>query len=142
MAMQDRVIGSVTAQPQRVRTAPQRGTLPWVLQRVTAYGLVLFLAVHMWFNHFADVSTGNRLTFELVNRRFELYPVLYAINDIGLLTFTIFHGLNGVRNVVYDWSTSPAVRRGTTILLLVIGLIALFDGSLTLLAIMGLPTTR
>lgn len=142
MAMQDRVVGSVTARPQHVRTAPQRGTLPWILQRVTAYGLVLFLAVHMWFNHFADVSTGNRLTFELVNRRFELYPVIYAINDIGLLTFTIFHGLNGVRNVIYDWSTSQAVRRGATILLLVIGLVALFDGSLTLLAIMGLPTTR
>jgi succinate dehydrogenase / fumarate reductase membrane anchor subunit len=142
MAMQDRVIGSVTAQPQRVRHAPQRGTLPWVLQRVTAYGLVLFLAVHMWFNHFADVTTGNRLTFELVNRRFELYPVLYAINDIGLLTFTIFHGLNGVRNVVYDWSTSPVVRRGATLLLLIIGVVALVDGSLTLLAIMGLPTTR
>ncbi|HEX6290410.1 MAG TPA: hypothetical protein VFZ66_14565 [Herpetosiphonaceae bacterium] len=142
MAMQDRVIGNVTAQPQRVRHAPQRGTLPWVLQRVTAYGLVLFLAVHMWFNHFADVTTGNRLTFELVNRRFELYPVLYAINDIGLLTFTIFHGLNGVRNVVYDWSTSPAIRRMATILLLIVGLVALFDGSLTLLAIMDLPMTR
>jgi succinate dehydrogenase/fumarate reductase cytochrome b subunit len=132
----------VTAQPQRVRHAPQRGTLPWVLQRVTAYGLVLFLAVHMWFNHFAEVSTGNRLTFELVNRRFELYPVLYAINDIGLLTFTIFHGLNGVRNVVYDWSTSLVVRRATTWLLLLIGVVALIDGSRTLLAIMGLPTTR
>jgi succinate dehydrogenase/fumarate reductase cytochrome b subunit len=142
MAIQDRVIGNVTAQPQRVRHAPERGTLPWLLQRVTAYGLVIFLAVHMWFNHFADVSTGNRLTFELVNRRFELYPVLYAINDIGLLTFTVFHGLNGVRNVVYDLSTSPAIRRTATIVLLIVGLVALFDGSLTLLAIMQLPTAR
>ncbi len=135
------VIDTVTARPQQVRIAPTRGTIPWLLQRVTAYGLIVFLAVHMWFNHFADLRTGNRLTFEVVNRRFELLPALYALNDIGLLTFTLFHGLNGVRNVVYDWSTNPGLRRVVSIGLLVIGLVALYDGSLTLLALMGLPTT-
>jgi|GEM_PF-1118675 len=142
MAIQERVIGSVTREPQRVRHAPQRGTIPWALQRISAYGLIVFLSVHMYFNHFADLSTGNRLTFELVNRRFELYPVIYAINDIGLLTLTIFHGLNGVRNVVYDWATSLGIRRSVTIILIVVGLVALFDGSRTLLALMQMPTTR
>src|SRR5919199_1883121 len=135
------VIDTVTARPQQVRVAPSRGTVPWLLQRVTAYGLIVFLAVHMWFNHFADLRTGNRLTFEIVNRRFELLPALYAINDIGLLTFTLFHGLNGVRNVVYDWSTNPALRRAVTLILLIVGAVALFDGSLTLLALMQMPTT-
>ena len=100
-----RVIETVTAEPQLVRMAPSRGTLPWILQRLTAWGLVIFLAVHMWFNHFADLRSGNILTFEIVSRRFELFPVLYAMNDIGLLTCTIFHGMNGVRNVVYDLFT-------------------------------------
>ena len=111
------------------------------MQRLTAYGLVVFLAVHMWFNHFADLRTGNRLTFEIVNRRFELLPALYAINDIGLLACTLFHGLNGVRNVVYDLSTNLALRRAVTVILLVVGAVALFDGSLTLLALMQMPTT-
>ena len=136
-----RVIETVTAQPQQVRVTPNYGTIPWLLQRLTAYGLVVFLAVHMWFNHFADLRTGNRLTFEIVNRRFELLPALYAINDIGLLACTLFHGLNGVRNVVYDWSTNLALRRAVTVILLVVGAVALFDGSLTLLALMQMPTT-
>lgn len=140
-ASNEQVIGSVTARPIRVRNRPQRGTIAWALQRITAYGLIVFLTVHMMFNHFIDLRTGNVLTFEIVSRRFELYPVLYAINDIGLLTFTIFHGLNGVRNVVYDWATSITIRRLTSIALLIIGLIALFDGSRTLLALMQLPTT-
>lgn len=155
MAMRDNVVGnsnstlsspegvidSVTRTPQRVRDRPQRGTIAWALQRISAYGLIVCLSVHMYFNHFAEIGSGNVLTFELVNRRFELYPVIYAINDIALLTLTIFHGLNGVRNVIYDWATSLTIRRVTSFALIVIGLIALWDGSLTLLALMQLPTT-
>lgn len=136
----EQVVGNVTRTPQRVRNRPQRGTIAWALQRVSAYGLVLFLTTHMIFNHFANMRTGNIITFELVNRRFELFPVLYAINDIGLLTLAIFHGLNGVRNVIYDWVTSITLRRVATFVIVVVGLIALWDGSLTLLALMQLPT--
>ena len=136
-----RVIETVTAEPQTVRMAPNRGTIPWLLQRLTAWGLVVFLAVHMWFNHFADLSNGNRLTFEIVHRRFEILPVLYALNDIALLTCTIFHGMNGVRNVVYDLFTNPGIRWAVTAVLVVISFIALVDGSFTLLALMQMPTT-
>ena len=135
------VIENVTARPQQVRIAPNRGTLAWVLQRLTAYGLVLFLTVHMWFNHYADLSSGNVLTFEVVRRRFDLLPALYAMNDIGLLACTIFHGMNGVRNVAYDIFTNPGLRRATTIVLINVSAIALFDGSRTLLALMQMPTT-
>jgi succinate dehydrogenase/fumarate reductase cytochrome b subunit len=136
-----RVIESGVAQPQQVRVAPERGTIPWLLQRITAYGLLIFLAVHMWFNHFADVRNGSIITFEIVNRRFHLYPVLYALNDIGLLTCAVFHGMNGVRNVAYDLFTNSVLRKIITVVLIVVSLWALIDGSLTLLALMQLPTT-
>ncbi len=136
-----RVIETGVALPQQVRVAPQQGTTAWLLQRLTAYGLVVFLAVHMWFNHYADLTTGSPLTFEVVRRRFELYPALYALNDIGLLTCAIFHGMNGVRNVIYDLFTNPTLRRVATIVLIVVSLVALWDGSLTLLALMQMPTT-
>ena len=138
----EQTISNVVVTPQRVRTKPERGTTAWALQRLSAYGLVVCLAVHMWFNHFANISTGNRLTFEIVNRRFELYPMIYAINDVALLTLALFHGLNGVRNVIYDWSTSSALRRASTIVLVIVGAVFLWDGALTLLALMELPTTR
>lgn len=136
-----RVVGNVTARPQKVRIAPARGTYPWILQQVTAYGLIVFLTVHMIFNHYLDLRSGSNLTFEVVNRRFYTYPVIYAVNDIGLLTCTIFHGLNGVRNVLYDWITNPTIRRIATVGIILIAAIALYDGSRTLLALMQLPTT-
>ncbi len=139
MAIQDRLITNVTAQPQRVRVAPQRGTMQWILQRVSAYGLVIFLTVHMWVNHFTPVRTGNELTFEIVNQRFYAWPFIYALNDIGLLTFALFHGFNGVRNVAYDLVTNITARRIITALLVILGIVLLIDGSLTLLALMRMP---
>jgi succinate dehydrogenase / fumarate reductase membrane anchor subunit len=139
MAIQERLIRNVTAQPQQVRIAPRRGTMSWILQRVSAYGLVLFLTVHMWVNHFTPVTTNQELTFQLVNSRFFVYPVIYAINDIGLLTCALFHGFNGVRNVVYDLVTNTTARRIATALLVILGVILLIDGSLTLLALMRMP---
>jgi succinate dehydrogenase hydrophobic anchor subunit len=138
MATQEHVVDNVTSRPQRVRVSPQSGTLAWGLQRFSSYGLIIFLGVHMLFSYYAPVFGGYELTFEIANQRFYTYPVVYAINQIGLLTFALFHGLNGVRNVAYDIFTSPTLRRIITIGLIVIGLIFLYDGSLTLLALMRL----
>jgi succinate dehydrogenase / fumarate reductase, membrane anchor subunit len=139
--MREQIITNVTAQPQRVRHAPQRGTLIWALNRASALALVYFLAVHIYFSFFATIETGNRVTFELVSRRFEAVPLIYALNSFGLLITALFHGLSGLRSVVYDVVTNATVRRIISVILLVIGLIALVDGTLSLLALMQMPLT-
>ena len=139
MAIRDELVRNVTARTQHVRVAPRSGTYAWLLQRATAYGLIIFLAVHMWVNHFTPVTTCNELTFEIVNNRYYAYPVIYAINTIGLLTCSLFHGFNGVRNVLYDFVTNPTGRRIGTVVLMVLGAALLIDGSLTLIAIAGKP---
>ncbi len=138
MATQERIIDNLTSRPQQVRVSPQSGTLAWGLQRFSSYGLIIFLGIHMLFSYYAPILGRYELTFEIVNQRFYAYPVVYAINYVGLLTFALFHGLNGVRNIVYDIFTSPTLRRSITISLIIIGLIFLYDGSLTLLALMRL----
>ena len=139
MAIREEYVRNVTATPQQVRVAPRRGTYAWILQRVSAYGLVIFLTVHMWVNHFTPVLSGNELTAGIVAARFSAFPVIYAINDIGLLTCALFHGFNGVRNVVYDLSTNRAIRLAATAILVILGIVLLIDGSFTLLALMRMP---
>lgn len=121
--MAQREITSVTRTPQIVQVQPRTGTWSWILQRLTAYGLIVFLGVHMWFNHFARLDTSTPITFNIVNQRFSLYPVLYALNDTLLLVCSLFHGMNGLRNVLYDLTTSRGLRTfGTWVLaLLAIG---------------------
>lgn len=135
--MAQREISSGIGRPQLVRLEPAAGTWLWILHRLTAWGLLLFLGVHMWFNHFALLDSAQAITFELVSRRFQLYPFLYAINDSLLLACTIFHGFNGVRNVVYDLTVSTGIRRFTTVTLVILGLVLFALGVVTLWAFLG-----
>ncbi len=137
MASQERMINTITRRPQRVRvTSQQRGSLIWLLQRLTAYALLLFLAIHLFLNYYAPLAGGYHLTFEIVNQRYFAIPVLYALNDFALLICALFHGLNGIRSIMYDVVTNQTVRRVVIVILVVVGLIFLYDGSMTLLALM------
>ncbi len=134
--MREPIISNVTARPQVVRHRPRSGTLIWALNRASAYALILFLGVHLYLNYFVAARAGTPLTFEVVNQRFVVDPLLYTINTFGLLVTALFHGLSGVRSMVFDVVTNATVRRIVTIILVIVGLWALIDGSLSLLALM------
>jgi succinate dehydrogenase / fumarate reductase, membrane anchor subunit len=134
--MREPIVSNVTARPQVVRHRPRNGTLIWALNRASAYALILFLGVHLYYNYFAAARAGVPITFEIVNQRFALDPLLYTINAFGLLVTALFHGLSGLRSVLFDVVTNSVVRRIVTILLAVVGLWALIDGSLSLLALL------
>jgi succinate dehydrogenase hydrophobic anchor subunit len=127
----------ISSTPPASRTRYGSGTWPWVLQRVSAVGLLLFLGIHMWFNHFARLNETDSITFEIVNMRFKTYPFLYALNDSLLLLTTIFHGFNGVRNVVYDLTTNRGLRQTINVLLIILGLVLFGLGAWALWALMG-----
>lgn len=96
----------------------------WILQRLTAVLLMVFLAIHMWIGHFADPSA--KLTF--LGSSVRLKGLLYVIVDWGLLSTGLYHGLNGLRNVLFDWGLSRAAARATTAVLWVIGVVWLLYG--------------
>ncbi len=117
-----REVTSVTSRAQQVRVAPRAGTWLWIWQRLTAYGLLLFLAVHLYFTYFAQLGTPGALTFAQVQRPFNVYTLAYALNEWLLLFCALFHGLNGLRNIIFDWTTHQGLRRAMTVLLLLVGL--------------------
>lgn len=71
----------------------------WIIQRISAALLVVFVAVHFGIMHFVDPTV--EITFASSSLR--LQGVLYFIVDAGLLSLGLFHGLNGVRAIVYDY---------------------------------------
>src|SRR3954470_7341935 len=97
--------------------------LNWYLQRVTGAALLVLLILHFWVEHFtADVRHGG-LTFEIVQRRFFQNRWFVAI-DISFLLVALYHGLNGLRNIILDFGrvTAP-YRNAVTVLLVAVGLI-------------------
>ena len=83
----------------------------WLFQRVTAVLLIVILGVHLWLANFGQASASLR-----------------AILGVTLLGLALFHGLNGVRTVIFDFNIGAQGRRFTTTVLLLLGAVSLLLG--------------
>jgi len=83
----------------------------WLFQRVSAVLLVVILGVHLWLANFGQASSSLR-----------------AVLGVVLLGLALFHGLNGVRTVIFDFNMGVQGRKFTTMLLLLLGVVSLLFG--------------
>jgi len=84
----------------------------WLFQRITAVLLIAVLGLHLWLANFAQASASLRATLGVV-----------------LLGLALFHGLNGVRTVILDFNIGAQGRKFITMILLLLGIIALLFGA-------------
>ena len=108
--------------------------LNWYLQRITGLALLILLILHFWVEHFtASVRTApGGLTFEIVQQRFFHNPWFVTV-DVLFLIVALYHGLNGVRNIIFDLGDrggrlTPKYKTGVTLLLFFIGLTIAYWG--------------
>jgi succinate dehydrogenase / fumarate reductase membrane anchor subunit len=112
------------------------GFWAWLLQRVTAIGLVVLLPIHIIINHLVNISKVESgalpglVVFSNVAERFET-PAYWAI-DLLLLSFALYHGLNGARNVAMDYGLRGAGEKVVTAGLSLLGLAAFVFGIIAL----------
>jgi succinate dehydrogenase / fumarate reductase, membrane anchor subunit len=100
----------------------------WYLQRITGAALLLLLILHFWVEHFTTEVRHGGLTFEVIQQRFFQNRWFVAI-DIAFLLIALYHGLNGVRNIIFDFGCVRArYRIAVTVLLVVVGLIIAYWG--------------
>jgi succinate dehydrogenase cytochrome b556 subunit len=101
----------------------------WYLQRVTGAALLVLLILHFWVEHFsAEVRTPKGLTFEVIQQRFFHNPWFVAV-DITFLFIALYHGLNGIRNIIFDFGvvTRP-FRIAVTAVLICFGIAVAYWG--------------
>jgi|SRR5579862_9124645 len=95
----------------------------WYAQRVTGALLVPLLVAHFWVEHFmsADLLRGD-LTYAAILSRIS-NPAWQAI-DIAFLLVALVHGLNGLRNIVLDYSrVGQRATQVVTVLIVAVGVI-------------------
>lgn len=100
----------------------------WFLQRITAAVLLLLVAVHFGIMHFVDPTVH----YDFFSSSIRLKGALYFLVDAGLLYMGLFHGLNGIRNIVLDYW--PKAGRTAGWALGAVGVVAGWYGSMGLLA--------
>ena len=111
---------------------------PWFLQRVTGAALVVLLLIHFIVNHYFNITEAEHhvlpglVVFSNVADRFETPG--YWVISLLLLSFTLFHGLNGIRNIAIDYGAKGAVDKAVTGALSAIGLAAFIFGIFALAA--------
>jgi succinate dehydrogenase / fumarate reductase, membrane anchor subunit len=105
-----------------------RNALNWYLQRITGALLIVLLAAHFWVEHFitADLQRGD-LTYQAIHERVS-NPLWQAI-DISFLLVAMYHGLNGLRNIVLDYSrVGVRAMQAITAALIVLGIVWAYWG--------------
>ncbi len=100
----------------------------WILQRISSVGLIIVLLFHMIVLHYVDPSQE----MTLADTHVRLQQVLFIVVDSFLLAFALFHGLNGVRNVAYDYFPKPRTRKAISSILLAVGVATLVWGAFVL----------
>ncbi len=99
--------------------------------------LIVFVLLHGWLTYFAqigDFEAGLQdevVVFEVVKRR--LAQGLFVALDFALLATVLYHGLNGIRNILLEWRPTARRERATTLALWVVGLVAFGYGARALL---------
>ncbi len=96
----------------------------WLLQRVTAVGLVVFLGIHLWLLHYR--SPGEIVKFGDVAVR--LRTLSFIVVDLGLLSFGLYHAFNGVNGILQDYGIGRG-RRTKWVLILLGGVMTLLGGT-------------
>jgi succinate dehydrogenase / fumarate reductase, membrane anchor subunit len=94
----------------------------WWLQRVTGAALLVLLVMHFWVEHYASDVRHGELSFESVQRRMS-NPWWVAI-DLAFLFIALYHGLNGLRNIILDYGwVTPRIARPITGVIVIVGLV-------------------
>lgn len=89
----------------------------WVAQALTGLGLLALVTIHMIANHFI-APRGLRNFVEVID--YLSHPVIVAI-EVTFLVIVTWHGLLGVRAILFDFGFSPATERRISRALAVLG---------------------
>jgi len=118
-----------------------RNTYIWLLQIITGVLIAVFLGIHMVLQHldavlgFFGANMADLTSWaSMIDRASQgIFVALY----IALLAVGLYHGINGLRNIILEVTPSAKAGRIVTWVLIVIGIIFFIGGTyvpVTLLA--------
>ena len=110
----------------------------WGLHMLSAVVILVFLGLHMVLMHLSgllallDPALGKPLAWEhmLARARSGFFTVTYLF----MLGAALFHGLYGLRTMIFELTVRPAARKGITVSFIVGGLALFGLGAYALVA--------
>lgn len=110
------------------RHTPIRQTLEsraWRYMRLSAILLVPMVWFHTIFNTF--IIGPKNINLDLVTQRWA--NIGWQVYDVLLLTFAFAHGVNGLRQVLFDFGPRPLIKKILSVLLVLFWLLLSIIGA-------------
>ncbi len=99
----------------------KEGMLSWILHKITGIAVVAYLIIHIW--SMAKMAKGP----EAFNAVIETYKTtLFRAGEVLLLGAILFHGLNGLRLILAEFTAWASKRHKLLIYLTYVLAAALF----------------
>ncbi|MBK9331944.1 MAG: succinate dehydrogenase, hydrophobic membrane anchor protein [Ignavibacteria bacterium] len=89
----------------KYRVSKNSGSGSWVVQRITGLALVVLMIGHYILMHYQPES-GHTYEAVLARMQFSWYRII----DLSFLVLGMYHGLNGVWNILRDYKMQPWAR--------------------------------
>jgi succinate dehydrogenase / fumarate reductase membrane anchor subunit len=105
------------------------GSLGWLLQRISAVILFVLLLFHFITYHF--LTSGRSVEYRQVLERAQSW--WFPLLQFAFLLTALYHGLNGLWSILEDYTTSKYWRLAWYSLLVTVGVVLLFVGTLTII---------
>jgi len=105
----------------------------WFLQRMSAIALAPLLFAHMVVNHFVDPGT----TLTVADVEANLQQITFVLLDSVLLLAGLFHGLNGLRNVLNDYINDLQWRQRLGYAITILGVLLWLFGMAIIFTVVG-----
>lgn len=99
-------------------TESKRSMWLWILQRVSGAALIVLLLIHMVVLHYMDPHAA----IAVAEVKIRLQGLTFMVINNLLVGFVIFHAFNGVRNVVYDYTSDPRKRAAVSAVLVIVSI--------------------
>jgi len=101
------------------------GTKYWTWHMTAGVVLLFLLGLHMLIMHMVGTAHwfapyGNEAD-EMKNSLFRDAKLFFTVTYIFLLGIALYHGLYGLRTMLFELTLKPAVEKGITAVLLVVG---------------------
>jgi succinate dehydrogenase hydrophobic anchor subunit len=109
---------------QKASRVAEKPSWGWILQAVTGVFVLVLITVHMVANHFI-VSRGLRDFHDVI--AYLSNPFVIAWEVVFLVVVT-WHGLLGLRAVLFDFGFGPRAQRRISLLLAAVGVVAVVYG--------------
>lgn len=102
------------------------GTKYWTWHMAAGVVILFLLGLHMCIMHVgvtgAAFSTNvHEEAISKINSQFRDGQLFFTVTYILLLAVALYHGLYGLRTILFELTLKPAVEKSITILLVVVG---------------------